>query len=160
MHSDPKKDTTQLQPTFVSLSVVRTTAKYLGSVQHAPELHERRRPVTMAKFTLFPLLPFELRDQIWHDVLPSQSTGDRPPALYFYRLTPHWAPRVLTESDPGYRAGEIDLGFYFHAETLAHSDDELDNQFDLPLLFVNREARQVAMKWIRKEVFSITNKLQ
>ncbi|KAK4442325.1 hypothetical protein QBC34DRAFT_444258 [Podospora aff. communis PSN243] len=110
----------------------------------------------MAKFTLFSLLPFELRDQIWHDALPTQSPGsDRPPALYFYRLKPHWAPRVLTEGDPGYRAGEIDLGFYFHAETLAHDDDELDTQFDVPLLFVNREARRVTMKWIRDEGIQI-----
>lgn len=96
-----------------------------------------------ATFHPFPRLPFELRDQIWHDALPD----DSGPTLYFYRGSGHWRPYRLPESDPGYRPGQDDMGLNFDTDLM----DE-DNQFQVPLAFVNREARTAALKWVDKQV--------
>ncbi|KAI1088671.1 hypothetical protein F5B19DRAFT_411006 [Rostrohypoxylon terebratum] len=92
-------------------------------------------------FSLFSSLPPELRDQIWHDALP----GDFGPAFYLYRKG-YWRPRHLTESDEGYDAtnDEHNLNFEFRYDLLD------DVQFELPLAFVNREARRVALSWVRE----------
>jgi hypothetical protein len=102
---------------------------------------------TTAVFPLFSVLPLELREQIWRDALPKPAG----PALYFYRGRGCWVPRPLTESDPGYKAGADRQAFEFRTDRLGH-----DNQFDLPLVFVNREARRVALAWLRKQVSTAT----
>src|SRR4051812_41445683 len=98
---------------------------------------------TTAAFPLFSVLPFELRDRIWRDALP----GPAGPALYFYRGRGCWVARRLIESDPGYMAGNDGLGFEFRTDRL-----DQDNQFDLPLVSVNRETRRVALAWLREQV--------
>ncbi|KAE8453285.1 hypothetical protein EG329_011352 [Mollisiaceae sp. DMI_Dod_QoI] len=90
-------------------------------------------------FPLFSTLAPELRGQIWRDALP----GKIGPALYFYKRG-CWCPRRLLESDEGYdpENDEHNLNFEFRP-------DLLDNvQFDVPLLFVSREARRTALAWV------------
>lgn len=97
-------------------------------------------PKTMDSFFTFPLfssLPPELRIQIWRDALPDQ---DRP-ALYPYKRG-CWCPRWLSPSDRGNDPKlkpNIDLEFRY--ELLD------DIQVELPLVFVNREARGIALAW-------------
>lgn len=94
-------------------------------------------------FPLFPALPFELRDRIWRNALPEPAG----PALYLYRGKGCWVARRLTESDPGYIAGSDELGFDFRTDQLVY-----DNQFDVPLCFVNHEARRIALAWFQEQV--------
>jgi len=97
--------------------------------------------VAMTTFPLFPTLPFELRDQIWHDAFP-ESIG---PALYFYRGRGCWAPRVLVEGDPTFRPDHPgDLAFEFRTELLGQ-----DSRWEIALAFVNWEARRIAVAWLR-----------
>ncbi|KAI1455277.1 hypothetical protein F4805DRAFT_459840 [Annulohypoxylon moriforme] len=90
----------------------------------------------------FSNLPPELRDQIWHDALPSEFG----PALFIYRKG-FWRPRRLTESDEGFDPSndEHNLNFEFRYDLLD------DVQFELPLAFVNREARSIALEWVREQ---------
>jgi len=101
---------------------------------------------TTAAFPLFSVLPFEMRDQIWRDALPKPAG----PALYFYRGRGCWAAQKLTESDPGYMAGNDGMRFEFGTDRLNDGC-----QFDLPLVSVNREARRVALAWLREQVSRI-----
>lgn len=98
-------------------------------------------------FSPFPKLPRELRDMIWEEAAaqPNESLSD--PTLYFYRGPGNWKPYLLPESHPGYQPGEDYMGLDFCTDSL-----DGDNQFQLPLLFVNREARAVALRWLRKQV--------
>ncbi|KAM7223087.1 hypothetical protein V8F06_001643 [Rhypophila decipiens] len=103
-------------------------------------------PSSPGTFTLFALLPFELRDQIWNAALPEPPSS---PALYVYRGSGLWQPFDLGEADPGYIPGTDNIGFRFRTELL----DPLDSQIhplSLSLVGVNREARLVALKWIDK----------
>lgn len=93
-----------------------------------------------APFRLFSSLPSEVRHQIWRDTLP----GDDTPALYPYR-TGCWCPRWLLPSEETYdpRHDNIDLEF---------RHDLLDDiQVDMPLVFVNSEARSIALRWASKQ---------
>lgn len=94
-----------------------------------------------SSFPLFSSLPLELRDQIWRDALPDE-VG---PALYFYRKG-CWCPRRLLQSDEEYDPTnqELNLNFEFRHDLL----DVV--QFELPLFFVNREARNIALAWVRE----------
>ncbi|KAH6839629.1 hypothetical protein B0I37DRAFT_449521 [Chaetomium sp. MPI-CAGE-AT-0009] len=97
-------------------------------------------------FPLFSSLPFELRDRIWRSALPEPAG----PALYLYRRRGCWVARRLIESDPGYIAGSDEIGFDFRTDRLGH-----DNQFDVPLCFVNHEARRVALAWLNEQGIEI-----
>lgn len=88
-------------------------------------------------FPLFSSLPTELRIKIWRDALPD----DDRPALYPYKRG-CWCPRWLSPSDPGYDPNcEPNIDLEFRHDLLDHI------QVDLPLLFVNWEARGIALSW-------------
>lgn len=93
-------------------------------------------------FPLFTSLPRELRDQIWRDALP-EKLG---PALSFYKKG-CWCPRRLSEFDEGYdpENDENNLNFEFRHDLLD------DIQFEMPLIYVNREARDLAFAWVREK---------
>jgi hypothetical protein len=97
-------------------------------------------------FPLFSSLALELRHQIWRDALPDK-VG---PALYFYRKG-CWCPRRLSKSDEEYDSenDENNLTFEFHHELLD------DVQLEVPLVFVNREARGIALPWLRGQGIEI-----
>ncbi|KAI1204950.1 uncharacterized protein F4807DRAFT_445119 [Annulohypoxylon truncatum] len=99
-----------------------------------------------SSFSPFSCLPPELRDQIWHDALP----GQFGPAIFIYRKG-FWRPRRLTESDEGFDPSndEHNLNFEFRYDLLD------DIQFELPLAFVNREARNIALAWAREQGFKM-----
>ena len=97
-------------------------------------------------FPLFSSLSPELRNQIWRDALPDK-VG---PALYFYRKG-CWCPRRLSKSDEGYDTenDENNLNFEFRHDLLD------DVQFEVPLVFVDREARGIALAWVREQGIEI-----
>ena len=97
-------------------------------------------------FPLFSSLPPELRNQIWRNALPDK-VG---PALYFYRKG-CWCPRRLAKSDKGYDPDndEHNLNFEFRHDLLD------DAQFEVPIVFVNHEARGIALAWVREQGIEI-----
>ncbi len=97
-------------------------------------------------FPLFSSLSPELRNQIWRDALPDK-VG---PALYFYRKG-CWCPRRLSKSDEGYdpENDELNLNFEFRHDLLD------DVQIEVPLVFVNREARGIALAWTHEQGIEI-----
>ena len=99
-----------------------------------------------ATFPLFSSLAPELRNQIWRDALPDK-VG---PALCFYRKG-RWCPRRLSKSDKGYdpENDENNLNFEFRHDLID------DAQFEVPLVFVNREARGIALTWVREQGIEI-----
>ncbi|KAL9630073.1 MAG: hypothetical protein Q9164_006597 [Protoblastenia rupestris] len=99
-----------------------------------------------SRFPLFSSLPPELRNQTWRNALP-EKLG---PALYFYRKG-CWCPRRLSESDEGYdpENDENNLNFEFRHDLLD------DVQFEVALVFVNREARGIALAWVREQGIEI-----
>ena len=104
---------------------------------------------TAANFSTFPLFPNlspELRNQIWYDGLPEE-VG---PGLYFYKKG-CWCPRRLSESDEGYdpQNEENNLNFEFRHDLL----DQI--QVEVPLVFVNREARGIALAWVHEQNLEI-----
>ena len=85
--------------------------------------------------------PQELRDQIWNDALPEKDK----PALYPWKKG-CWCPRRLQKSDPGWEPNEdLNLRLDFRHDLLDHVEVEI------PLFFVNREARRAALAWMRKQ---------
>ncbi|KAK6821071.1 hypothetical protein PG987_015471 [Apiospora arundinis] len=101
-----------------------------------------------ATFTPFPSLAPELRNHIWKQTLPE----DIGPALYFYRKRGCWGPRRITEALHGYQHADEDhnLALDFRLDLLGH-----DQQFDLPIFFVSREARGIARTWLETHQISI-----
>ena len=97
-------------------------------------------------FPLFSGFPLELRRQIWRDALPV-NIG---PALYYYK-NGCWGPRRLAESDEEYdhEDDRSNLLFEFRHDLLD------DAQFEVPLVFVNREARGIAVAWAREQGIEI-----
>ena len=93
-------------------------------------------------FPLFLSLPRELRDHIWRATLPDK-VG---PALYFYKKG-CWCPRRLSESDKEYdfENNENNVNFEFRHDLL----DKI--QFEIPLAFVNREARGIVLAWVSQQ---------
>lgn len=84
-------------------------------------------------FSLFPNLPLELRFQIWQYALPEKKESSLVP----YRKG-CWKVLPPTSED----SKKLPLVFQHHL---------LDNiQIEIPLVFVNHEARDVAFSWIRK----------
>ncbi|KAE8131638.1 hypothetical protein BDV38DRAFT_290010 [Aspergillus pseudotamarii] len=93
-----------------------------------------------AVFTLFPTLPPELRNQIWRDALPDKVRQ----ALYFYKWG-CWRSRRLIEDDEDYNHGNDQLNICYE-----FSHDLLDPmKIEMPLLFVNSEARGIALAWVK-----------
>ena len=89
-------------------------------------------------FPLFSDLPAELRNQIWRNALLHQ-TG---PALHFYKPG-CWCPRQLTESDQRWDPNdEFNLDLEFRYDLLDHP------HIKIPLVFVNHEARAIALAWV------------
>ena len=93
-------------------------------------------------FSLFPRLPLELRNQIWQHAMPKQ----RGPVLQFYRKG-CWCPRRLTQSDEGYDPEHEDrnMNLEFRHNLLE------DAWYDVPLLFVCRESRGIALAWVHEQ---------
>ncbi|KAM7205427.1 hypothetical protein V8F20_003196 [Naviculisporaceae sp. PSN 640] len=106
----------------------------------------------LISFIKFPYLPLELRDQIWHEALPSV----RPTlALYFYRQQGLWQPFELSKDHKGYSAeGGDNLGLRFRTDLIDPLDYQL-HPLAVSLLWVNREARRVALKWLDEEEIQI-----
>ncbi|KAI1084593.1 hypothetical protein F5B20DRAFT_212414 [Whalleya microplaca] len=121
------EDASILQKTLVELGISKTMTSIA---------------ISSSTFHLFSALPPELRNQIWRYALPDK-VG---PALYFYRKG-CWCPRRLTESDQGYHPedDELNLNFDFRYDFLD------DVQVEVPLAFVNREARGIALAWVREQ---------
>jgi hypothetical protein len=100
-------------------------------------------------FPLFPKFPAEIRNQIWRDALP----GAIGPGLFFFKKE-CWDPRRKTEADNwqfGYypdRDG-LNWNFTWHHKRLTST------QYTLPLFFVNREARSIAVHWLHTHGISI-----
>lgn len=69
-------------------------------------------------------------------------------ALYFYR-NGCWSPRQLTDEGYGPENDELNLNFEFFHHLLHHV------QFEVPLFFVNREARGIAYSWIHEQGIKI-----
>lgn len=85
-------------------------------------------------FSLFPNPPLELRIQIWHYALPEKKESSLVP----YRKG-CWKVLPPTSDE----SKELPLVFQHHL---------LDNiQIEIPLVFVNHEARDVALSWIHKQ---------
>ncbi|KAK6859649.1 hypothetical protein PG995_003285 [Apiospora arundinis] len=101
-------------------------------------------------FTPFPSLAPELRNHIWKQTLPE----DIGPALYFYRKRGCWGPRRITEALHGYQHADEDhnLALDFRLDLLGH-----DQQFDLPIFFVSREARGIARTWLETHLTASCN---
>lgn len=105
---------------------------------------------TLSSFHVFGNLPLELREQIWYNALPE----DIPPALYPFTMG-CWHSVQLTESDP---YGDYDpedeifnLRLEFRHEMLGHV------QVNTPLVFVNHEARRVAVAWAHEKSLLVIN---
>ncbi|KAK7222200.1 hypothetical protein V2G26_010203 [Clonostachys chloroleuca] len=103
-------------------------------------------PVNHTIFHHFSLLPPEIRDQIWHDALPDATR----PALFLYQKG-CWRPRRLMPGDDDYDHVNEDcnLNMEFDYKLLTPA------QYDIPLAFVNREARRHALGWIRAQGLDI-----
>jgi hypothetical protein len=93
-------------------------------------------------FPLFQSLPPELRNKIWRDALP-----DAVKSAFFFYKNGLWGFRRRTEADDGYDAMHDELNWNF-----AWDYKQLDSvRYDVPLVFVNREARSMALDWIRDQ---------
>ena len=90
-------------------------------------------PINTAVFPLFSSLPAELRNHIWEDALPDATE----PALVAHNLE-CW--RV--------QGAEPDMELEYHHELL-------DVHIEMPMAFVNCEARSIAMARIRQHGLSI-----
>ncbi|OJJ66433.1 hypothetical protein ASPBRDRAFT_49072 [Aspergillus brasiliensis CBS 101740] len=110
---------------------------------HPPNASER-------SFSLFPLLPGELRNHIWHLALLSLIKDPSRPQLCFYRPgCGYWDPRYLTPSDPDYDPDDDqNISFRFH-------HDRLDPvSVCVPLVSVSREARGLVLPLLREWGYS------
>ena len=98
--------------------------------------------VTVSTFPLFSYLPPELRAQIWRASLPTAIDG---PVMHLYRKG-LWRLRQLTAADEGFDPEDDDfnLAFEFRLDLL----DDL--RFEVPLLSVNREARDFGLAWVHE----------
>lgn len=96
---------------------------------------------TTATFPKFQTLPRELRDKIWQDSLPEKDS----PALYPWKRG-CWYPRRLQETDPGW---DPNRGVDWELEMCHGLLDHV--QVEVPLFYVNREARGFALAWMRKQ---------
>lgn len=89
-------------------------------------------------FTLFPRLPPELRDEIWHHAL----SEPRQPGICQWKPG-CWIPKYLTAEDHDWSDDDpnnIRLEFRY---------DKLGTPVHIPIVDVNQEARRVALSWAR-----------
>ena len=107
---------------------------------------------TLGSFTLFSLLPPEIRDQIFIIALEVE-IAIIPPALFHYKKGCwHWRllPR-LCEDEEGYDPTDLDPLW----GELTHHHNLLDAvQVSVPLMSVNRAARDIAISWIRNSPYA------
>ncbi|KAI1140183.1 hypothetical protein F5Y05DRAFT_411244 [Hypoxylon sp. FL0543] len=105
-------------------------------------------PATMTSSRSFPLFssfPPELRRMIWREALPDNVEA----ALFFYREG-CWGFRPLRPGDEGY----VHDHHYFSIVLEFHHERLDDVQIEVPMAFVNREAREVATAWILEQGFA------
>lgn len=95
-------------------------------------------------FPIFSRLPPELRNRVWIEALPAKD----PPALFIYKQD-CWAPRWVYSHEEGYIPGEDNLYLEFRHEQLEPVE------VDIPLAFVNREARSIAFTWAKDQGIGI-----
>lgn len=95
--------------------------------------------VMATTFTCFLNLPGELRNQIWRETL----SIDIEPALFLFKPG-LWGPRLLEESEECYTPNKDEWNWTFHWNYRLLDEPHLD----IPLVFVNREARSIALEWI------------
>lgn len=101
--------------------------------------------ISSPTFPQFSNLPPELRLQIWHQALPEKDSA----ALIFFKKG-CWRLRCLSESEQGYDPTDPHHPhFYFNPELLD------DVEVNVPLFFVNREARSIALAWCRSQRISM-----
>ncbi|TRX98070.1 hypothetical protein FHL15_001280 [Xylaria flabelliformis] len=95
-----------------------------------------------ATFPLFPKLPPELRNTIWHAALPHSMR----PGLFPYRAG-CWCPRWLLPSEAGYDPinAENNLAFEVRYSLLNKA------RVHVPMAFVNTDARGIAIAWTREQ---------
>lgn len=91
-------------------------------------------------FPHFPSLPPELRNLIWRAALPDKDG----PALYPYRYG-CCCLRRLSKSDANYDPDDR------YNSNLEFCYDSLEVQVEVQLVFVNREARGIALGWVREQ---------
>ncbi|GIJ91453.1 hypothetical protein Asppvi_010418 [Aspergillus pseudoviridinutans] len=103
------------------------------------------KATTQPTFPHFTRLPPELRILIWHAALPEKDS----PALIFFKKG-CWLERRLSETEQGYDPTDPSHPhFYFSPELL----DQVE--VNVPLFFVNREARSIALAWCREQGISV-----
>ncbi|PYI22683.1 hypothetical protein BO99DRAFT_468437 [Aspergillus violaceofuscus CBS 115571] len=107
--------------------------------------------ISTESFTYFPLLPGELRNQIWHFALLSliNDTFRRQRLCHYRPHRGYWDPRRLTPMDPEYDRDneDLNLSFEFH-------HDRLDPVvICVPLVAVSREARGLVLPLLREAGF-------
>ncbi|OAA60191.1 hypothetical protein LEL_10814 [Akanthomyces lecanii RCEF 1005] len=93
-------------------------------------------------FPGFPNLPPELRNKVWQAALPT-NVGR---TLYFYRDKRYWCWRRLAETDPCFIKDVGEMALDFRTDLL-----DGDKEFHIPLVFVNREARGIALSWLDEQ---------
>ena len=99
-----------------------------------------------SEFHHFMSLPLELRYQIWEDALPEESG----PVLYFYKTGDWCLQDPLSRYEPCYSEENALKAHY------KYRHDMLDAaQVKIPIFFVNREARRIALAWIYKHNIQI-----
>jgi len=101
---------------------------------------------TLDSFAFFPELALELKDNIFNKAL----SDEIQPALFHYKKG-CWRPRFLSEDGEDYDHSYPESNLY-----LLFYHDLLDAvQLDVPLFFVNRDARDVVLPWIREHNLEI-----
>ncbi|TGO57770.1 hypothetical protein BCON_0062g00400 [Botryotinia convoluta] len=106
--------------------------------------------IAVTGFPLFMNLAIELRSQICRDTLPDTIE----PALYRHKYG-CWRLLHLTESDP---YGQYDPLDDTENIRLEFCHNMLDNvQIKTPLISVNHEAREIAVKWANTKGFVVKN---
>lgn len=89
----------------------------------------------------FSTLPPELRSQVWRDALPESFN----PTFFIYKKG-CWQPRYILESDEDYDAEN------FYGIHMIYRHDFLDRvEADMPMFFVNREARGIVRGWLSQQ---------
>ncbi|KAK1255911.1 hypothetical protein MKX07_008170 [Trichoderma sp. CBMAI-0711] len=98
-----------------------------------------------ATFSCFSSLPVELRWRIWEESMPEMDCI----TLHAWQKG-YWGPRNLPKTKrrrTRNSTGEEPIAFGYHHEKLHFV------HVDMPLALVNREARSIAMTWVRKYGF-------
>ncbi|KAI1169997.1 hypothetical protein F4777DRAFT_570906 [Nemania sp. FL0916] len=94
-----------------------------------------------AAFPLFPRLPPELRDEIWHAALPHTVR----PALIPYRVG-WWQPRWLSPLEPGFDSENPENNIAL--EVCHNAVDQ--TRVPMALALANARARDIAIAWAQK----------